>query len=60
MLGLIGIDFVDPSWTGSGPLDPDPTAAEDWGGGRLAAALGGRWRVGAAATHRSRLKMALR
>jgi hypothetical protein len=28
MLGLTGIDLVDPSWTGSGPLDPDPTAAE--------------------------------
>jgi hypothetical protein len=29
-LGLTGIDLVDPSWTGSGPLDPDPMAAEGW------------------------------
>jgi hypothetical protein len=34
--GLTGIDSVDPSWTRSGPLDPDTTAAEGWG---LAVAL---------------------
>jgi hypothetical protein len=55
---LTGIDLVDSSWTGIGPLDPDPTAAAGCGG--LAAALGGRKRAGAAATGRSRPKTALR
>jgi hypothetical protein len=31
--GLTGIDLVDPSWTGSEPLDPDPMAAQGWGAG---------------------------